>query len=43
MTHCYVCGNFQMIIFIQSTNVKEGVFFLYFTDVKDPYWFAKVE
>ena len=26
MTHCYVCDNFQMSIFIQSTNVKEGVF-----------------
>ena len=41
MTHCYMCDNCQNIIFIQSANVKEE--FLYFTDVKDPYWFAKVE
>ena len=26
MTHCYVCDNCQMSIFIQSTNVKEGFF-----------------
>ena len=26
MTHCYVCNNCQMSIFIQSTNVKEGFF-----------------
>ena len=26
MTHCYVCDNCQMSIFIQSANVKEGVF-----------------
>ena len=25
MTHCYVCDNCQMSIFIQSDNVKEGV------------------
>ena len=42
MTQCYVCNNCNMSIFIQSSNVKEG-FFLYITDVKDPYWFAKVE
>ena len=26
MAHCYVCNNCQMSIFIQSANVKEGVF-----------------
>ena len=26
MTHCYVCNNCQMSIFIQSANVKEGFF-----------------
>ena len=26
MTHCYVCDNCQMSIFIQSANVKEGFF-----------------
>ena len=41
MTHCYVCDNFQKIIFIQSPKVKEVLF--YFIDVKDTYWFAKVE
>ena len=41
MTQCYVCDNCKMSIFIQFSNVKED--FLYFTDVKDPYWFAKVE
>ena len=41
MTQCYVCNNCKMSIFIQSSNVKEV--FLYFTDVKDPYWFARVE
>ena len=25
-THCYVCDNCQMSIFIQSSNVKEGFF-----------------
>ena len=25
MTHCYVCDNYKMIIFIQYYNVKEGV------------------
>ena len=40
MTHFYVFDNCQMSIFIQSANVKEGFFF--FTDFKDPYWFAKV-
>ena len=35
MTHCYVCNNCQMSIFIRSANVKEV--FLYFIDVKDPY------
>ena len=41
MTLCYVCDNCQMSIFIQSSNVKDFLF--YFTDDKDPYWFAKVE
>ena len=41
MTHCYVFDNFQKSIFIRYATVKEG--FFYFTDVKDPYWFAKVE
>ena len=40
MTHCYVCDNCQMRIFIQSANVKEV--FLYFIDVKHPYWFSDV-
>ena len=26
MTHCYVCNNCQMSIFVQSANVKEGLF-----------------
>ena len=26
MTQCFVCNNFNMSIFIQSSNVKEGVF-----------------
>ena len=26
MTHCYVCGNCKISIFIQSSNVKEGFF-----------------
>ena len=26
MTHCYVCNNCKMSIFIQSSNVKEGFF-----------------
>ena len=29
MTQCYVCDNCKMIIFIQSSNVKEGVFVFY--------------
>ena len=29
MTHCYVCDNCQMIIFIQSANVREGIFVFY--------------
>ena len=29
MTHCYVCDNCQMSIFIQSANVKEGSFVFY--------------
>ena len=41
MTQCYVCDNCNMSIFIQYYNDKEG--FLYFTDVKNPYWFVKVE
>ena len=41
MNQYYVCDNCNMSIFIQSSNDKEG--FLYFTDVRDPYWFAKVE
>ena len=40
-TQCYVCDNCKMSIFVPSSIVKEG--FWYFTDVKDPYWFAKVE
>ena len=41
MTHFYVCNICQKSIFIRSAKVKEG--FLYFIDVKDLYWFAKVE
>ena len=41
MTQCDVCDNCKMSVFIQSSNVKE--FFLYFTDIKDPYWLTKVE
>ena len=41
MTHCYVCNNCKMSIFIQSYNVKEG--FFNFTDVKYPYKFVRVE
>ena len=26
ITHCYVCNNCKMSIFIQSSNVKEGLF-----------------
>ena len=26
MTHCYVCDNCKIIIFIQYSNVKEGLF-----------------
>ena len=29
LTHCYVCNNGQISIFIQSTNVKEGFFVFY--------------
>ena len=29
MTYCYVCDNFQMSIFIQSANFKEGFFVFY--------------
>ena len=42
MTQCYVCDNCKRSIFIQSSNVKEGIFW-YFTDVNDSYWFVKVE
>ena len=42
MTHCYVCDNFQNSIFIRSAKVKEGLF-IYLTNIKDLYWFAKVE
>ena len=41
MTQFYVCNNCNTSIFIQSYNDKKG--FWSFTDVKDPYWFAKVE
>ena len=41
MSHFYVYDNCQNSIFIRSAKVNEV--FKFFTDVKDPYWFAKVE
>ena len=29
MTHCYVCNNSQMSVFVQYANVKEGGFVFY--------------
>ena len=39
-THCFVCCNSQKTILFWSAEGKDC--FLYFTHVKDPYWFAKV-
>ena len=39
MTNCFMCLNLKDTILIRATEGKE--FFLYFTRVKDPYWFAE--
>ena len=41
MTRFLVCYNYQKTVLIRSTEGKERVF--YFKNVKDPYWFTKVE
>ena len=41
MTQFAVCRNYKRTILTWSTEGK--VVFLYFTHVKDPYWFAEVE
>ena len=42
MTQCFVCRNFKSTILIWDAEGKENVF-LYFTYVKDLYWFAEAE
>ena len=41
LTQCFVCHNYKRTILIRDAEGKET--FLYFTHVKDPYWFAEVE
>ena len=41
MTQCFLFCNFQNTILIRSAEGKDVV--LYFTHVKDPYWFAEFE
>ena len=42
MTQCFLCRNCKKTVFIQAIAGKEKGF-LYFTHVKDPYWFAELK